>query len=67
MSRTGGGRDEGRVRSAMDSLWRRAKRSLHAKLVRPILSSLQKGADVNRVADSLAIGFCIGLFPVFGA
>lgn len=51
----------------MDSLWRRAKRSLHAKLVRPILSSLQKGADVNRVADSLAIGFCIGLFPVFGA
>mmetsp|Transcript_11044 Transcript_11044/g.68090 ORF Transcript_11044/g.68090 Transcript_11044/m.68090 type:complete len:172 (-) Transcript_11044:1624-2139(-) len=51
----------------MDTPWRRAKRSLHAKLVRPILSSLEKGADVHRVADSLAVGFCIGLFPVFGA
>lgn len=63
----GGRRACERLEGDMDPPWRRAKRSLYAKLVRPILSSLEKGADVRRVADSLAVGFCIGLFPVFGA
>lgn len=67
VSLEGGRRACERLEGDMDPPWRRAKRSLYAKLVRPILSSLEKGADVRRVADSLAVGFCIGLFPVFGA
>lgn len=49
-----------------ESSWERLKAAMHAKLVRPVITSLQKGADVRKVAESLAVGFCIGLFPIFG-
>lgn len=40
---------------------------LRAKLVRPLLTLLRKGATPQRLAWSLAVGFAIGINPLLGS
>lgn len=40
--------------------------SFHSKLVVPIIDLLRQGITPERIALSLAIGICVGVFPLLG-
>lgn len=42
------------------------KEKINEKLVQPVLAFLKQGMTPHKLALALAVGFCIGLFPVIG-